>query len=619
MTVLVRALLPATFLLAAGLGCTSSSSGVLLGEEELTPEPDPTPALDDDDAVDDDDVVADDADDDDSAAPEGICSIDLSCTDAVIWDSPKKNCALVVTDDDGDERYNGFAGLERRGRSSLNWAKSNYALEIWERESVLLLEPFSEWRYFDGPVSAGLEWTTAAFDDSAWAVGTAPFGWENEADLGLGTNVTRSGVSSRYRTLFEVDDPTALDELRLHARFDDAVVVWINGVEVARLNLPPGDLTPDTLASVVHHYQDEVVWDEVVIPNVLVAGTNLIAVELHQVVQASADALVEIALTTKPPTLSQGFFGMGGDADWVLGGAYVDLTQYRNPFLYDLFADFRPGVNYAPESHYCEVTLNGDWRGLYQLTEKIKRDDDRLNLVDDGGAGGSFILKNDDTRPFWATDFVRGGFQLVWPKEEDLTEAGRAEILRVMEAWRTAARTNDGLWDVLDFESAVDWVLLQQFGRNGDMYNLSIHVYRDDFGKLKFVPWDMDLVFGLGCGGAQSFDIYTANAPELVNGFRNDLAFRAAVETRWFELREGVLSDESIEGRLDAIRDLFGDTIHENFERWPEQDMIGADNWVLSFPSNCPTYNWNDSDARARAWIDDRLRWMDRNIDDYPY
>ena|GEM_PF-2986812 len=598
------------------LGCTTASTGVLLGGE------DPIPVLlDDDDAVDDDDALDDDdaADDDDSAAPEGLCSIDLSCTDAVIWDSPKKNCVVVVTDDDGDERYNGFAGLERRGRSSLNWEKSNYALEFWERESLLLVPPFSEWRYFDGPAPAGTEWTDPAFDDSSWALGTAPFGWENEADLGLRTNIQRSGVSSRYRHEFEVTDPTTLDELRLHARFDDGAVFWLNGVEIARLNLPDGDLEPGTFASVVHHYQDEIVWDEVVIANVLEAGRNVLAVELHQIVDESADAVLEVALTTKPPTISQGFFGMGGDADWVLGGAYVDLTQYRNPFLYDLFTEFRPGVNYAPESHFCDVTLNGDWRGLYQLTEKIKRDDDRLNLVDDGGAGGSFIIKSDDTRPFYATDFVRGGFQLVWPKPGDLTEAGRAEIFGVLQAWETAAASNSGLWDILDLDSAVDWVLLQQFARNGDMYNLSIHLYRDDFGKLKFVPWDMDLSFGLGCGGSSSFDIYTANAPVLVGGFRDDLAFRQAIEDRWIELREGVMSDESIEARLNAIRDLFGETIHENFERWPEQDMIGADDWVLSFPSRCPTYTWDASDARVRDWIDDRLRWMDRNVDDYPY
>ena len=71
-------------------------------------------------------------------------------------------------------------------------------------------------------------------------------------------------------------------------------------------------------------------------------------------------------------------------------------------------------------------------------------------------------------------------------------------------------------------------------------------------------------------------------------------------------------------GRLDDIRDLFGETIHENFVRWPEEDMIGADDWVLNFPSGCPSYTWASSDSRARDWIEDRLRWLDRNIDGYP-
>lgn len=610
MLLLVYRLTPA---LAASLlvACTPSSGSLGFDDDDAAT-PDPTPVADDDD----DDAVP--PDDDDSAGPDGICSIDFTCTDSVIWDSPKRNCTVVITEDDGDEKYNGFAGLERRGRSSLNWEKSNYALEFWERESELLLPPFSEWRYLNAAATPGLEWTTSDFDDSAWSTGDAPFGWENQANLGLGTYITRRGYTNRFRTTFEVADPTVLDPIHLHARFDDGAIFFLNGVEVARLNMPEGDVGPDTPASTVHHYQDEIVWDNETIDNVLIAGVNVLAVELHQIVEESADAVLDVAINTKPPTVSQGFFGMGGDADWVLGGAYVDLTQYRNSFLYDLYNDFRPGVNYAPESHYCEVTLNNDWRGLYQLTEKIKRDDDRLNLVDDAGAGGSFIIKSDDTRPFYPTDFVRGGFQLVWPKPKDMTEAGRDEIFSVLAAWQVAARTNQGLWDIVDLDSAVDWVLLQQFGRNGDMYNLSIHVYRDNFGKLKFVPWDMDLVFGLSCAGASSFDLFTGDVPDLSNGFRGDPVFHAALEARWIELREGVLSNDSVFGRLDDIRDLFGETIHENFVRWPEEDMIGADDWVLSFPSGCPSYTWASSDSRARDWIEDRLRWLDRNIDRYP-
>ena len=67
-----------------------------------------------------------------------------------------------------------------------------------------------------------------------------------------------------------------------------------------------------------------------------------------------------------------------------------------------------------------------------------------------------------------------------------------------------------------------------------------------------------------------------------------------------------------------AMDKVFGDTIHENFERWPEEEMLGADDWVLSFPANCPTYNWNSSDRRVRDWIFDRASWLDRNIDTYP-
>ena len=59
--------------------------------------------------------------------------------------------------------------------------------------------------------------------------------------------------------------------------------------------------------------------------------------------------------------------------------------------------------------------------------------------------------------------------------------------------------------------------------------------------------------------------------------------------------------------------------IDDNFDRWPEEDIIGGDNWVLAFLNGCPTYTWDDSYQEVEDWVVDRVIWMDNNVDNYPF
>jgi hypothetical protein len=56
------------------------------------------------------------------------------------------------------------------------------------------------------------------------------------------------------------------------------------------------------------------------------------------------------------------------------------------------------------------------------------------------------------------------------------------------------------------------------------------------------------------------------------------------------------------------------ETIADNFERWPQDQIIGGDDWVLPFRESCPTATWDEEHAYVQAWITARLAWMDANI-----
>ncbi len=91
---------------------------------------------------------------------------------------------------------------------------------------------------------------------------------------------------------------------------------------------------------------------------------------------------------------SVNLFGMGGEEDWILHAMVIDKSQLRIPMSFYLAQ--RMG-QYASEFKYVELILNGDYRGTYILVEKIKRDDDRVDIAK---------LDSDDL----AGDSVTGGY-----------------------------------------------------------------------------------------------------------------------------------------------------------------------------------------------------------------
>ena len=601
------------------ISCTGGSGSVSIGGD------------DDDDSTDTDvtTVVTDTDTDTETTEPEttheidwSVCQITVDCAYDEIWDEPKQSCEVLVTEGNGYVLYDGWAGVERRGRSSIDWAKANFGVEFWENENVVLVRPDSTWRYYDRSDVGDPNWNQVGFDDSGWEQGQAALGYGTLGQAGLSPDTQVGGqgnITSWFRQTFNVADPAALDPTHLFTRFDDSIIVYLNGTEVLRTNIDAGPVNRNTTANFTHGSEDEIVWDSAPLDqNLLVAGDNLIAVEVHQWDTSSSDMVMQLAVGTKPLTHSPGFFEMGGDQDWILGGAYVDQTFWRNVFVYDLFTDIRPGENYAPETHYCEVHLNGEYHGLYQLTEKIKRDDDRLDLALEDGDGQSFILKNDDTRHFRSTDMVYGGWQLVYPGPDDLTQQSADAIQQHLADWEDAANGGD-LWSYVDFDSAVDWMIMQEFTNNGDAYYLSIHVYKDEGGKIKFIPWDMDLAFGLHCANdPYGWVLGEGGSRLLIGTMKDDPVFQQAFRDRWVSLRENEMSDANLIARLDDIATLLGTDVQDDNDRWPPWQMIGQDTWVLDFSIGCETYNWTDSDAVARQWIGERAEWMDDNINSFP-
>jgi hypothetical protein len=139
------------------------------------------------------------------------------------------------------------------------------------------------WRYRFSTEAPPTGWTGVGFADSSWSSGAAPLGW---GSTGLGTQLAAEGtkpLSSHYRKTFELADASRVASVTLTTRADDGVVVYVNGKEVARANMPTGAITHNSYATAAPSTAAALAAPVVVtVPgSSFVTGTNVISAEVH--------------------------------------------------------------------------------------------------------------------------------------------------------------------------------------------------------------------------------------------------------------------------------------------------------------------------------------------------
>lgn len=171
----------------------------------------------------------------------------------------------------------------------------------------------STWRFLDDGSNQGNSWNLPAFDDSGWSSGPAQLGYgdgDEATVVSFGTDANNKHITTYFRTHFPVADPATIAGLKLEIIRDDGVIAYLNGTEVFRDNLPAGPLTTNTLAVVAIGGTDESTpLTAFLDPALLVSGTNVLAIEIHQANATSSDISFDLQLTDEappPPALVRG-------------------------------------------------------------------------------------------------------------------------------------------------------------------------------------------------------------------------------------------------------------------------------------------------------------------------
>jgi hypothetical protein len=180
---------------------------------------------------------------------------------------------------------------------------------VSEAFPATLVAAESNWSYLDDGSDAGSAWREPGYDDSAWASGPAELGYGDgfEATVVATGNGSTPAITTYFRHAFDVLGASEIAVLRLQLLRDDGAAVYLNGVEIHRSNLPLGTINSTTLASGAVGGGGETSFEDAwVDSSLLVEGSNLLAVEIHQAAVTSSDISFDLALTSETPALVRG-------------------------------------------------------------------------------------------------------------------------------------------------------------------------------------------------------------------------------------------------------------------------------------------------------------------------
>ena len=317
----------------------------------------------------------------------------------------------------------------------------------------------TEWQYYDKGSLDGENWYGRIYsNESSWQKGKAPLGyatgstWTNYATgLDWGGDTNNKRTTFYFRKKFTLDQaPAASDVFELSASADDGFVVYVNGKEAARYNMPSGTVKYSTFAST---YGDQFNYPQVITldASLFVKGTNVLAVEVHNNDKVSSDIHWEASLThamsCEGEILSTDEeYELPASGRFSLTAVYDELTEEER------LAEGQTPVRINEVSAGNSIYINDyfskeDWIELYNTTD---------NTIDLAG----MFLSDNLLKPY-KYQFEQGvvstliephGYRIVWcDKEEPLNQLHASFKLSNEDAFVILTAADDSWHDVMQY------------------------------------------------------------------------------------------------------------------------------------------------------------------------
>ena len=314
--------------------------------------------------------------------------------------------------------------------------------------------------------------------------------------------------------------------------------------------------------------------------------------------------------------------GFGATKNWVLLANYSDKTLLRNAIAFELGNELMPG--FTPRTRFVELYLNGQYEGVYHLTDQIRVEEERVaideldeNDVDKQEITGGYLLEIDDRLDAdrWFYSGVLG-FPFTFKNPEEPNDAQFEYITQFINEIETIlvdpdiSNRSEEYSALIDVESFVNYYIISEIVRNKDTGGgLSVFMYKSRNGKLSIGPlWDFDIAMGNinynGNHDPEGWWIKTNN--RWYKALFEDPAFVQKVKARWVEVMP-----ELRYKLLERIDELAFHTLavaqERNFQRW---DILNE--WV--WPNFDVFGSYEAEVDYLKTWLTTRIDWMDGEI-----
>lgn len=322
--------------------------------------------------------------------------------------------------------------------------------------------------------------------------------------------------------------------------------------------------------------------------------------------------------------------GMDKHDEWALHGPFLDKTLLRNYLWYHISGEI---MDSAPDSRFCELFVDGEYKGVYVMVESPSRGDKgrmQIKKIKKGKDYTGYIVRLDkgtdnplqDLNTFSKYSMNTGldpglKLEIIYPGKNRLNKTLQEYIRRDMSKFEKALYSYDydskryGYEQYIDVDSFVNYLIINEFTQNYDAGNMSTYLYKDYNGKLRMYVWDFN--------SANDFYKYSINIEEFefqwntwFTMLMRDEKFTKRIIERYRYLRRHYLSDEYLCNYIDEIVNYLGPAIDRNYEVWgytfeKEEDIL--------IPESRNPRNYEDAIKQLKKHIVERGKFMDENIE----
>ena len=333
-------------------------------------------------------------------------------------------------------------------------------------------------------------------------------------------------------------------------------------------------------------------------------------------------------------------FGMPQENDWILIANYNDKTFLRNVLAFDLFEKMG---HYAPRTKLCEVVINDIYNGIYVFTEKIKRDNGRvdiskLDLDDNAGDSltGGYIFRVDywNGNNSWVSNYNNPNFPndevryvYNYPDYDEISIQQKNYIQTLVGDFEDALWGSDfddpvfGYRPLINTRSFIDYFIVNEFARNVDGFKKSRNFHKDKSSKDSLIyagpVWDFDWAYKdhsssmlNGSGWRHDYSGPTdVKPPGWYIKLLQDSTFANELNCRYFNLRNTILDTSNLFHFIDSLENILNDAQGRHFTRWP---ILGVN--VGTPEIGIQPTSYSGEIIKFKNWISERLTWLDNNM-----